>query len=56
MAEEKLNVHRNEVHIGSNGELQIKDKAVLDKLKEHGISSEKDLERPNVSVGVVVSF
>jgi hypothetical protein len=56
MSEAKLQVAKNEVKIGAGGELQIKDQAVLNKLKEHGVTTTADLEKPAIRVGIIIEW
>jgi len=51
-----LQVAKDEVKIGANGELQIKDQAVLNKLKEHGVTTTADLEKPAIRVGIIIEW
>jgi hypothetical protein len=54
MAEEKLKINNDQVKISKDGELTIKDAAVIAKLKEHGVTDTHDLTKPARIVGVII--
>jgi hypothetical protein len=56
MPEQKLEVPKHDVKLDEKGNIIINDPKLIEQLRAKGVTKTSDLEKPAISVGVVVSW